>query len=359
MPEQLLGRIIRACSNPGDVVLDPFAGSGTTLVVAKKLGRRWLGFELSPNYASQAQARLDAATEGQPLEGAEEPTVSAPATTAGKKLKTLSNTMPQVLTPRSDPSEIRRGIIEAFFAVRNGYSADRVIADPELNERFLETCRRLGLPGAVSDWNRQLLNLRKAKRFAGLPKSRRSSLGRDEIDRYSYACEIGLQHLHSQGQALDEVLCDPGQAAQFDSYVRPMIAEDVTSFKIRWVALYIRKRAHEFPEAARELDTPAPLPRRKQLVQALDWSAVPSERGLYWLHSSDKRLYVGKALDLRQRFGLQLRADQFDFWGTELQNLEVRYCVLPDASAVILKGNQSRWIADWNPVGNFTEFAAQ
>jgi site-specific DNA-methyltransferase (adenine-specific) len=80
MPEQLLGRIIRACSNPGELVLDPFAGSGTTLVVAKKLGRKWLGFELSPKYAAQAQARLDAAAEGQPLNGAEEPTVSAPPT---------------------------------------------------------------------------------------------------------------------------------------------------------------------------------------------------------------------------------------------------------------------------------------
>lgn len=80
MPEQLLGRIIRACSNPGDVVVDPFGGSGTTLVVAKKLGRQWLGFELSANYATQAQARLEAATVGQPLEGAEEPKVSAPPT---------------------------------------------------------------------------------------------------------------------------------------------------------------------------------------------------------------------------------------------------------------------------------------
>ncbi len=85
MPEQLLGRIIRACSNPGETVLDPFSGSGTSLVVAKKLDRRYLGFELSPDYAAQTQTRLDAARVGQPLEGAAEPLVSAKATPARAK----------------------------------------------------------------------------------------------------------------------------------------------------------------------------------------------------------------------------------------------------------------------------------
>ena len=73
MPEQLLGRIIRACSNPGETVLDPFGGSGTTLAVAKKLDRRFLGFELSPDYAAAIQTRLDATRVGQPLEGGAEP----------------------------------------------------------------------------------------------------------------------------------------------------------------------------------------------------------------------------------------------------------------------------------------------
>jgi site-specific DNA-methyltransferase (adenine-specific) len=82
MPEQLLGRIIRVSSNPGDLVLDPFAGSGTTLVVAKKLGRNWIGFEMSPNYVAQAQARLDATRDGEPLEGPKEPKLSAPPTPA-------------------------------------------------------------------------------------------------------------------------------------------------------------------------------------------------------------------------------------------------------------------------------------
>jgi site-specific DNA-methyltransferase (adenine-specific) len=47
MPEAVLERIINVATSPGDVVLDPFAGSGTTLAVAKRLGRRFLGVELS------------------------------------------------------------------------------------------------------------------------------------------------------------------------------------------------------------------------------------------------------------------------------------------------------------------------
>ena len=87
MPEQLLGRIIRASSNEGDLVLDPFAGSGTTLAVAKKLGRRWMGFELSSDYVEKVEARLAAIEVGQPLDGPEYPVTSAPPTANGKRLE--------------------------------------------------------------------------------------------------------------------------------------------------------------------------------------------------------------------------------------------------------------------------------
>jgi site-specific DNA-methyltransferase (adenine-specific) len=80
MPEQLLGRIIRCCSDPDELVFDPFSGSGSTLIVAKKLGRRFLGCDLSPEYVAQGTARLDATQVGDPLVGAPEPLVSAPAT---------------------------------------------------------------------------------------------------------------------------------------------------------------------------------------------------------------------------------------------------------------------------------------
>jgi site-specific DNA-methyltransferase (adenine-specific) len=83
MPEQVLGRIIRACSNSDELVLDPFGGSGTTLAVAKKLGRSYLGFELSKEYAANIESRLESIEPGDPLEGAEEPRVSAPSTANG------------------------------------------------------------------------------------------------------------------------------------------------------------------------------------------------------------------------------------------------------------------------------------
>jgi modification methylase len=59
-PEALLHRVILASSRPGDVVLDPFFGTGTTGVVAKRLGRHFIGVERHPPYAAAALERLEA-----------------------------------------------------------------------------------------------------------------------------------------------------------------------------------------------------------------------------------------------------------------------------------------------------------
>jgi len=87
MPEQLLGRVIRACSQENDIVLDPFGGSGTTLAVAKKLNRHFLGFELSADYAQKIRERLSSIQAGDALVGPENAALSAPRTKAGRKLQ--------------------------------------------------------------------------------------------------------------------------------------------------------------------------------------------------------------------------------------------------------------------------------
>ncbi len=57
-PEEMLKRIIIASSNKEDLVLDPFLGSGTTAIVAKRLGRNWIGIEKNEKYVEAAQRRL-------------------------------------------------------------------------------------------------------------------------------------------------------------------------------------------------------------------------------------------------------------------------------------------------------------
>lgn len=70
-PEKLLAKIILASSNPGDLVLDPFSGSGTTPVVAKKLGRRFVGIETDRSYCCLAEKRLALAEADTSIQGYE------------------------------------------------------------------------------------------------------------------------------------------------------------------------------------------------------------------------------------------------------------------------------------------------
>lgn len=68
-PEKLIAKLILASSNEGDVVLDPFLGSGTTSVVAKKLGRHFVGVEQNERYCVWAQYRLRAAEQDRRIQG--------------------------------------------------------------------------------------------------------------------------------------------------------------------------------------------------------------------------------------------------------------------------------------------------
>ena len=104
MPEQLLGRIIRCCSNPSELVLDPFSGSASTLIVAHKLDRQWVGFDVSEDYRQRGLERLAATSVGQPLDGSADPLASAPATPSnGKRARTPAKRKNQ--DPQADAAQ--------------------------------------------------------------------------------------------------------------------------------------------------------------------------------------------------------------------------------------------------------------
>ncbi len=88
-PEALLYRILLACTKPGDIVLDPFFGTGTTGAVAKRLKRHWIGIEREDVYIDVAQERIDAAL---PLDESAVTTMQSPTAAPRVAFGTLIET---------------------------------------------------------------------------------------------------------------------------------------------------------------------------------------------------------------------------------------------------------------------------
>jgi DNA modification methylase len=317
MPEQLLGRIIRTCSNPGDIVLDPFSGSATTLAVAKKLGRRFIGFDISEQYVRYGRERLNAIRVGDRLDGSPEPLKSAPRAVGNAKKgrprrPELAAFLPDDLLLREKQhaktqSEMtERGIIEAFERTHNGFSMDRIVADPDLNKEFVMACTNLGLAGDARTWNMLLFRLRKAGRLSHIETLRRTSIPWDECDEFLFASEIAWQMLlddHS-ARSLDEILCDPELAAQFDE-IAGRFAPGHKPLDYRWGALKLRKEARYARSRAMILKPPDRFFGKMLPIDELGAKNLPEKPGLFVLSEDENRtrnLYAGETLNLRRRF---------------------------------------------------------
>jgi DNA modification methylase len=314
MPEQLLGRIIRTCSNPGDIVLDPFSGSATTLAVAKKLGRRFIGFDISKAYVKYGLQRLSNIRVGDRLDGSPEPMKSAPKTTApGGKKNRRKNPNSQIKIAENLKSRETKfsqiqlemtyeGIIEAFRLTHDGFSSDRVVADPDINKEFITTCEKLGLAGDARTWNMLLFRLRKQGKLAHFETIHRTSIPWDECDKYIFASEIAWQMMIDDESAisLDEILCDPVLAAKFDR-IAHRFAPGYKPLDYRWAALKLRKEAKYARSRAAILTPPARLGKMIP-IEELNISRLIHKSGIYVLSDQERKLYAGEALELHARF---------------------------------------------------------
>ena len=335
MPEQLLGRIIRVSSNPGDIVLDPFAGSGTTLAVAKKLGRKWIGCELSEEYVRAATERLHAVIENDPLDGPADPIASAPSTANGRKLEAAAPTETAVQAPPTSRSVdtslqssgatgsasaepaptskrdvrnvIRDAIVEAFYASHDGYSIDSLLAKPQLQTAFHDACLEAGLIGSPADWNRELMRLRKTGGFPKRGQVKRIRISDDELEAYGFAAEIAWRLTSDKfgHSSLDEIFCDPEKATFFDRTAKRFAPGFIPS-QYRWAALRLRKASRELVDEAKKyhfMFTKRDF-TRFQLWRRFRPSRFDGDPGIYLLRGADKQpLFIGRAIDLSNRLG--------------------------------------------------------
>ncbi len=334
MPEQLLGRIIRVSSNPGDIVFDPFAGSGTTLAVAKKLGRRWIGCELSEEYVRAATERLNSVNENDSLDGAADPIASAPSTANGRRLESAAKTdeaetitaseirgdaMHRRSAERSSAanctipvrSVIRDALVEAFYASHDGYSIDSLLVQPHLQSAFHDECLEMGLIGGPADWNRELLRLRKTGGFPKRGEIKKIHVSDGELEAHGFAAEIAWRITSDKfaHSSLDEIFCDPEKATFFDRTAK-RFAPGFEPSQYRWAALRLRKASRDLADEAKRYHF---LFSKRDFARFQVWSHFNPSRyagqsGVYLLRGAAKEpLFIGRAFDLGQR--LETHAD--------------------------------------------------
>lgn len=299
MPEQLLGRIIRVSSNPGDLVVDPFGGSGTTLAVAKKLGRQWIGTELSKEYVSRIQSRLEDCEVGDPLDGPADPLRSAPKTSKGKQRTQFKNGRPVIKLDKKNET----AVIQAFKSAAKGHSTDYLLCDPDLGRAFIKECRSRSIPGDPRMWNSFLLRIRKSGK---LPKSTGAGrrLSYAEMDPYSDASEAAMKLIGlDYGMTLDELLCSPQAATEFDQ-LAAQLAPGYTPFEYRWAALALRKRAgtkrYKSYAADQEEHWKSQRTPSKRLIENCLTSKYECP-GVYVVLDEGATLYVGETRNIRDR----------------------------------------------------------
>lgn len=194
-------------------------------------------------------------------------------------------------------------VAQAFLEVRDGYSADRVIADPEMNRLFLHRCRELGLAGTDFELNWKLMYARKNRYLGRLPKTRKYTPS--HIDEFEFSSEIAVRYVQRLTEpkndrivSLDKILCDPELAEKFDE-IAMKLAPGFSRLDYRWTALGIRKAAGRYWQDAMKMELPCfDVLGSTKSVRA---GRIPTGQGIYLFRCEDDALFVGETNNLRHR----------------------------------------------------------
>lgn len=246
-------------------------------------------------------------------------------------------------------------IIQAFVEARQGYSADRVVADPQLNRSFLRRCRELGLSGTDYELNWRLLNARKNGLLGDLPKTKRYTVR--ETDEFEYASELAVRHLQrTQEVSLDQIICDPDLADEFDKHAS-RLAPGYTALEYRWVALGLRKAGRLQSRAA---GVEVPKFRDVRQVRQFKASDVPESGGLYLFSSSGVPVFVSHTDNLRHRFKRHMDVSNsrgLPDWLWDQGVLDLSVTEMPNAIKVVRQAAELLLVKQLHPILNFQRAA--
>jgi len=248
-------------------------------------------------------------------------------------------------------------IMQAFLEVRDGYSPDKVIADPELDRRFLRRCREMGLTGMDFELNWELLNARKGNKLSnlsGLIATKRYTVGK-VIDEFEYASELAVRYMQqSKNVSLDQIICDPELAREFDTYAS-QLAPDFSSLQYRWAALGLRKagRLGKREDKIGEVPQLEPFGR----VTSLELVRVPEVGGLYLFSSDDTPVFASQTDNLRHRLERHVKVSSSGLprwlWDARREPLQVGVAPLPGVSRSIRQAMELVLVRESKPVLNF------
>ena len=258
--------------------------------------------------------------------------------------------MEEVVAPR------RSFVIQAYLDVHAGFSSDRVIADPKLNTRFLERCKKLGLFGSDYKLNLELMNARKAGQLPRLRKRQPSIIDAEVVDKYYFACELAIKYFRlTKGVTLDQILCDPELAKEFDAYAQEL-APGFPVVYYRWTAFSVRKRGglkKRSEEIAKELDPPNL--DSADYVRNLRQSKVPQLAGFYLFSSKDRPLFVNQTNNLHFRLSQHMANSNQNGLPDWLWNkpLQIAFASRPEMNLTDRKSMELYQVRNRKPVFNF------
>lgn len=229
-------------------------------------------------------------------------------------------------------------VVDAYLAIHNGASIDRVIADPKLNGSFISKCWSLGAQASQYELDRALLNARKQGRIGRVIGVQRHSVDRSALDQYLFASEIALRLVQDEewlGRtryvSLDRILCEPTLSYRFDQFARSIIPGFAPS-DYRWAAIALRKAQNR----------PAPLTRTNKVafdmfgrLDSLVPGDMPPAASLYRLSVDEDPVYFGNSENMRKEFvrlaSVRLGELPVIYRSTPLKGSSLRLAVAPAA----------------------------